>query len=206
MQSDNPKVLTPPVNKPFDLAEIKAQANVTFNDDDLLLERYGEVAAARVESYTGRTLLETGYLWVLDSFFPDRCQDFYFQETPRGEPRRPVILFPKPPLLELEGIEIAGVNNFGLADILIDTINSRMMPANGCQWPTPNTDSLARIQINFKAGYGGSYEQIPVKIRHVINALAAYYYECREAFTAIPAKEMPEQFTDLLQEFRIQAF
>jgi len=211
MQPDNPKIILSNVTKPYSLDEIKEQANVTFSEDDQLLERYGQAAADRVESYTGRRLIEAGFLWTLDSFVPDRDQDFYFEEHPRGGGRKQIIQFPVLPLIEVTSIEYLDTNGNSQSllpgtDLQVDTINGRMAPLPDCYWPCVERGRLSPIQVNFSAGYAGDYDQLPAKIKHVINSLAAYWYECRETFTAISSQEMPEQFSDLLLEFKTERF
>jgi len=211
MQPDNPRITSNFPTKPYSLDEIKEQANVTFSEDDQLLERYGQAAADRVESYTGRRLIEAEFLWTLDSFVPDRGQDFYFEEHPRGGGRKQIIQLPVLPLKEVTGIEYLDSNGNaqGLVigtDVQVDATNGRMAPEPNCYWPCVERGRLSPIQINFTAGYSGDYDGLPAKIKHVINSLAAYWYECREAFTAIASQEMPEQFSDLLAEFKTERF
>lgn len=62
------KVITPAAELPVTLAEVKAFANVSINDDDTLLTSLLTAATAKTENRTGTRLITQTLELYLDSF------------------------------------------------------------------------------------------------------------------------------------------
>ena len=148
-------LVTPPVAQPITLCEAKAQARVTHDDEDLLIQHYIDAATAWLDGPAG----------ILG-----RC---LVTQTWRAELATvgPAIRLPFPDSLVDSAVftDAAG----GDLDYRIDRRDQRLLlrPLAGFGRPAA---------ITFTAGYGAPAE-IPAAIRQAMLLLIAHWYENRAA-------------------------
>lgn len=138
-------VITPAAVFPVTLAEAKAHLRVESSDDDTLIGGMIAAATGYAERFMGRTLVDTTYDLVLDTF-------------PTG--RRPIIV-PRPPLIEVTGIFVTDSegDEAELAGSSTDLVGGRLLaPASG--WPTGTTE--ASIRVRYRAGYMRIVDESPL--------------------------------------------
>lgn len=138
-------VITPAAVFPVTLAEAKAHLRVDTTDDDTLIGGMIAAATGYAERFIGRTLVDTTYDLVLDTF-------------PTG--RRPLIV-PRPPLIAVTGIFVTDSegDEAELAGSSTDLVGGRLLaPASG--WPTGTTE--ASIRVRYRAGYMQITDESPL--------------------------------------------
>ena len=112
-------VVTPPANEPVDLLTIKNPLRVTISNDDGLIGIYAKAARELVESESGRSLVNKGYLQSHDRFphrhdYTDRGTGYWYA-APRyardhhGDFRQEIKLL-RCPLVRVDKIVYTDVN------------------------------------------------------------------------------------------------
>jgi uncharacterized phiE125 gp8 family phage protein len=165
-------LVTEPAQEPVGLGEAKDHLNIADDDHDGEVADAISAARARVETLTGRQLIEAVY-------------ELRFDQTP-GER---VICLPRPPLIEVEAItylDAAGdEQTWDASNYQVDApagpkaTRGRIAPAPGVAWPTVKTDAFNAFVVRFKAGYGDEPESVPHELRREVKHLIARYYENR---------------------------
>ncbi|MBB1493313.1 phage head-tail connector protein [Paracoccus sp. MC1854] len=147
-------LVVPPAAQPITLTEVKAQARVTHDDEDLLLQHYIDAATAWLDGPSGilgRCLVTQTWRAELAAVtgpvqlpFPDSTIDrAVFTDAEGGELAYDVVLHDQPPLLR---------------------------PSSGAGRPAA---------ITFTAGYGAPAE-VPAAIRQAMLLLVTQWYEHRQ--------------------------
>lgn len=169
-----PKKTVAAANQPITLDEAKAHCRVTVADEDALIEQLIKAATIELENKTQRTLCETTYAEVLDSF-------------PDGG-----IRLRHPPILSVQSIvyfdETGAQVTLDANDYLVDTHNEPgwIYPGVEKQWPATQ-NRINAVTITYKAGYlaGGNSQQqrdaVPRDLRAWLLIRVATLYENRES-------------------------
>jgi len=154
------------------LAELRDHLRLSsgFADDatqDGLLEQYLRAAIATVEGRVARSLFLRGYSLRLS-----RWRDGYAQALPVA----PVTALQSVTMLDASG-----------AQTLVDPARYRL-DADGARprleaagTALPGIPTGGAVVIDFSAGFGADWSDIPADLRQAVLLLAAQYYEGREA-------------------------
>lgn len=186
-------VVTPPALEPVSLEEMKAQLNITSDDDDVLIT--GKIKAARefIERQLGQSLIETEYLITLDSF-------------PRGS-----IEISGGPIVSVESVKYTAVDGteatLAPADYSVDVASNPARVAVGASgWPSLG-DGINRVRVAYLAGYGDAAADVPADLVEAIKMMAAHWYENREAsLVSVSASLLPLGVQAILRERRNYSF
>lgn len=194
-------LLTPPGTSPVTLDEVKAQARVEVDDDDVLLQGFIDAATQYAERETQRAFIEQQWEMILDCF-----------------PHEGEIEIPLPPLISVD--EIAYLNSQAV-ETPWDVSNYRVIaPAgpyagkgrvvlrNGKAFPTGIINEAASIYVRFTAGYGTYPESVPQMLKTAIQVHVAEMYENREStvLTGAVIQEVPFSVKNLLWPFVVEKF
>lgn len=154
-------VVSPPPLPAVTLAEAKLHLRVDHSDEDALIGAFIAAATRYAEAFMGRTLVDTTFDLVLDKF---------------PTARQPIVL-PRPPLIAVEGIYLAGDGSPAETEMLGYVVDSASQPARilapSIGWPTGTLE--ASIRIRYRAGYV-SYDALaspPVTAGEVPRDIAA---------------------------------
>ena len=161
-----------------------------FADDALqdgILENYLRASIAAIEARTGKILVTKQYTWSLTAW----------RETCRQA-------LPLAPVFGLDELRI--VDRTGAATI-IDPAIYNVEPdmhrprvwASGASLPSIPLGGTA--ELDFVAGYGAMWSNVPVDLGQAVFLLAAHYYESRAA-TSDGAGAMPFGVNTLIDRYR----
>lgn len=132
------------------------------NSQDTELTLMIQVVADYVERYTRRTLLTTQFLTLRNGFpYCISLRKSKFQELIRFQYYLNGVLTTVDPSL----YQITRSNDY-----------VSIVPLGNNQWPTPDTNRLQSVEIEFTAGYGSSGADIPISLKMgMLNHIAALY-------------------------------
>jgi uncharacterized phiE125 gp8 family phage protein len=168
------RLITPPVNKPVSLAEAKDHLRIIGTSEDTYISALIGAATDVAEKITGRQLEPATY-------------DLFLNEFPATGP----ISIPLPPLQSVQFVSFTDVDGVEktVSAFETDTVNGRVSPAYGENWPTAR-DVPNAVRVRFTAGYPTG--ATPAAIRAAILLLCGALYENREAYhTAAKLHENP---------------
>lgn len=161
-----------------------------FGDDgvqDGVLETYLRVALAAVEARTGKVLIERDFAWTLSAW-----RDLGAQTLPVA----PVSTITA--LVIVDRLSAETVIDAGKYLLDKDTHRPRIV-SSGFVLPSVPVAGSARIE--FTAGFGPAWGDLPSDLAHAVMLLAAHYYEHRhEAGTS--EGSMPFGVNALLDRYR----
>ena len=164
------KEISPAATNPVPLRELAAHLRLShwFTDDgaeDGLLELYLRNASALIERRTAQALINRPY--ILQTACWDRHGHFHM---------------PVGPVAEIDTIKLVSPSStidLDPEDWVLEpgTARQRLTGAGGGPlWPLPRG---AVAELNFVAGYGDSWNEVPDDLRQAVLLLAAHYYENR---------------------------
>jgi len=173
-------LVTPPASLPVSVAEAKRHLRVVTTLDDDLIAALVAAATGRVQTVTGRQLIQCTY-------------ELSLNQTPSGS----VLYLPRPPLASVTAItylDTAGVeqtwssSNYQVRDADPVTNSSPdgfvgpgyIVPAPGVSWPSTITDTIRVFRVQFVAGYGTSGATVPAALKHAILLLVGAWHEQTE--------------------------
>lgn len=165
---------TAPASYPVALADVKAAADVTFTDDDDLLNALIAAATGVVEEMTGKSLIAQS--WT---------------RTSEGVSGKTCISLKRPPVTSLTSITYYDGDNssqtFDTANVYLVKDEDRAIIEPIDSWPTmyDRPDALA---IEFASGYS----TVPPELVQAIKMLVAEWYD--NNLTASEAKRMEVPF------------
>ncbi len=160
-----------------------------FADDgaqDIVLENYLRAAIDAIEARTGKVLLEKQYTWSLTMWRDRECQ-----------------ALPTAPISSIDALRT--LDSVGAAT-LVDAISYALVPDDhrpamrALSGNLATIPSLGSVEIDFTAGYGTAWANVPVSLQQAVLMLAAHYYESRSG--AGKSDEIPFGITSLIQKFR----
>lgn len=162
-----------------------------FADDgsqDAVLEIYLRSAMAAIEARLGRVLLARNFLWTVTR---------WREEASQGFPVGPVRSVDAVTLISAEGEE--AVVDATAWSVLRDSQRPRLVGRFGRN--LPKIPSSGHAEIRFSAGFGESWNDVPVDLRQAVLLLAAHFYENRSGTAAVPAA-MPFGVLMLIEAYR----
>jgi uncharacterized phiE125 gp8 family phage protein len=169
----NIKVVTPPVNLPVTVAELKSHCNIEIDDDDVQLEQKIKASVALLDppnGRLGRALISQTLRYSVASF-------------PSG-----TIILPYPPVQSItsikyvDSLEVEHTVSTSIYQLKNDSDPAMVILKYNQEWPT---DSLSEndplpVKIDFVAGYGANPANVPEAIRLGIMIEVADFYMHRE--------------------------
>ncbi|SFK66692.1 head-tail connector protein [Shimia haliotis] len=161
-----------------------------FSEDtlqDAVLESFLRAALSAVEARTGKVLLERDFSWTLEGWRGVDAQ---------GLPVAPVSAVTGLALTNRAGevVTVASSSYRLVADRQVPEVRS----TSTCLPVVPDGGSAT---VQFTAGFGAGWTDVPVDLRQAVLMLAAHYYEYRHD-TALQGGCMPFGVTSLLERYR----
>ncbi|PRY26213.1 putative phiE125 gp8 family phage protein [Aliiruegeria haliotis] len=161
-----------------------------FADDgaeNSLLETFLRAAIAAVEAWTGKVLLERDFALSLMAWRDARMQTL-----------------PVAPVSEVRAIRIIDCLDW---ETIVDPSKCRLQQdthrpvvmARGSRLPT--IPPQGSVSIEFTAGFGESWANVPADLAQAVMLLAAYYYEYRHEMR-VGAAVMPYGVSSLVDRWR----
>lgn len=161
-----------------------------FTDDgsqDAILENYLRAAIAAIESRIGKVLITKQYTWTLTAW----------RETCRQAlPLAPVFGVDQLRILDRTGgASVVDPAGYSLEQ---DTHRPKIWAAGGS---LPSIPMGGTAEIDFSAGYGAVWGDVPVDLALSVFLLAAHFYENRAA-TGLGNGAIPFGVTALIERYR----
>ncbi|MEL7345412.1 MAG: hypothetical protein AAFN59_11245 [Pseudomonadota bacterium] len=161
-----------------------------FSDDavqDGLLEANLRAALAAVENRTGKAVLERGFVWSISAW-----RDLSHQVLPVA----PVASIDLLQIIDLDGVaEVAAPTSYGLQR---DAHRPALVSRTIC---LPSIPVGGRAEIEFTAGYGLGWSDIPADLAQAVLGIAAYFYENRSTH-GVDATNLPTALLGVLAPYR----
>lgn len=174
--------------EPVTLDEAKLHMRVTHADEDALISALITSARRWVEQFTWRALLDQTWKLILDEFppahrGPHTVTDHHLisHHSRSGE-----IHLPRPPLLSVTSITYhkkdGTTETVDASTYIVDTAHEpgRIALADGESWPPDTLQTIAGVEVEYKAGYGTGADDVPRDMRQAVLMLAGHLYEHRE--------------------------
>lgn len=160
------KVITPAAELPVTLAEVKAFANVSINDDDTLLTSLLTAATAKTENRTGTRLITQTLELYLDSF-PGTVGEIFLPG--------PVASITSVKYIDTDGTE----QTMDSADYKLDAVSNpaRLVPAFEEEWPETR-EQVNAVVVRFVTGTAKA--DCPEMVKTYIKACVAWQYDNRD--------------------------
>jgi uncharacterized phiE125 gp8 family phage protein len=192
--------ITPPPIEPVDISEFTRYLRVTEingGDDQYLLESLLKAARQHLDGadgYLSRAFITQTWDLTLDRF--------PYGRTPILLPLCPVQSVTSVSYLDATGASQTWTNTLYALDRISEP--ARLSPIYGGTYPTTQAVANA-VTVRFVAGYGARGDLVPEPIRLAIMALAAHWYENREAVLVgvTDALPLPMHVDALLASYRI---
>ena len=184
------KTILPPTALPISAFRDHLQLGTGFADDgvqDPLIEAYLRAAIAAIEGRTGKALFQRSFRWTVPAW-----RDLARQTLPIA------------PVATIESLKI--VDRHG-QETAVDRERFRLEPDAHRPRLASTTLFLPGIPvggaalIEFEAGFGRSWTEIPADLRQAVFLLAAHYYE-RRSESAGGAGQLPYGVTALIERYR----
>ncbi|GAA3873021.1 head-tail connector protein [Celeribacter arenosi] len=162
-----------------------------FSDEgiqDGVLETYLRAAMAAIEARTGKALIERDYSYTVSAW-----RDLGAQVLPIA------------PVSAISAVSI--IDRFGQTTVIA---SSKYMLEEDMQAPRlvstgfvlPSIPVGGKARIDFTAGFGATWAELPADIAHAVMLLAAHYYEHRHE-TSVGEATMPFGVSSLLERYRV---
>ena len=180
-----------PDAEPVTLAEAKAQARITFDDDDAFVS---SLVSAAVDLFDGDGQLGRAII-----------TQTWAQWGPQTQGRVRLLMGPFQSLEAVEyydadgALQAADVSDFE-ARKAGDFVT--VEPKSGAAWPRTQARQDA-IKITYKAGFGDAPSDVPEGILHAILLLVAYWYDNRAAASELNMREAPMAVDALIGRHRV---
>ncbi|MGV6800761.1 MAG: head-tail connector protein [bacterium] len=182
-------LITPPIEEPVALADLKQHLRVDQADEDVLIAQMGLSARMICEQICQRNFMTQEWQWQLDQW-PERIRQ------------------------EGEVLPLSPVQNITSVQILDETTQSVVLPSSDYVFTSQEPSKLIMmtapvpgiktggIKINMLTGYGQA-AQVPAPIKQAILTLTAHYYERREPYENNRLTAVPDLIYSLLGPYRI---
>ena len=153
---------------------------------DPVLESYLRAAIAAIEARTGKVLIEKQYTWSVTAW-RERCR--------QALPLAPISAVTAVRTIDAMGVAtLAPITSYRLEQ----DMHRPVLWATGAQLPPIPLSGSA--EVDFTAGYGPAWSDLPADLRQAVLLLAAHYYENRSAVQGENA--MPFGVSSLIQRYR----
>lgn len=159
------KVVTPPIEEPVSVDELKDFLRVNGTDDDTLVTSLGKAARERCEDYCSRAFLTQTIDLALDCV-----------------PRRDVVLPRAQELQSVTSVTFYDDDNastvMSASDYLIDDYSEpgRIVLVNGATWPAVTLRAANGIIIRYIVGWEDA-DSVPEAVKTAIKQTAQWVYD-----------------------------
>lgn len=179
-------LITPPSSEPVTVADVKAWARISSDDEDVLLGSLIIAARQEAEKYLKRALITQTWEYTLDnipSYFDSIIGDGVY-ELPvnvlyEGLPKS--ITLPYAPIQSITSVTTYNLENTGTVyssdNYTLDVAGSRLVLDYSAIWPS-DLRNKASLVIRYVAGYG-SASAVPQAIKIAIMSYVQEVYESR---------------------------
>lgn len=137
------------------LADAKRELDITFDNDDILVQQHLDSGINFIETFTNRLLMPT----VVDLYL-----DKLPLSGPLWLPHEPITAFTS---LTVDGVAVSGIQAIGGSPYAL-------MPAANTLWPY-TANGLGSIVARYSAGYAAG--QVPAGILAALRAILNIYYD-----------------------------
>lgn len=161
-----------------------------FADDALqdgLLETHLRAALAAIEARTGKILIARSFSWTVSAWHRSDCQRM---------PVAPVELVTTVTLIDYAGTENVVVGTAW--QLTADAIQPALVGLSGA---LPTIPRHGRARIDFIAGYGPSWGDVPADVAQAVLMLATHFYEFRHSAER-QGVDLPTTVTSLIAPYR----
>jgi uncharacterized phiE125 gp8 family phage protein len=147
------------------LSELKAHLRLTTTDEDALLVMYANAAINYVETKTRRMLISRTFRLELKDF-------------PTGGD----IEIPIAPLVSVQSVQYYDTSDalitWASSNYYVDatSILGRVVLTASSTYPATEDYRPNAVQVNFTAGYGTSYSDVPEGLRFIVMMLAGHFF------------------------------
>jgi len=178
-------LLSPPAAEAVSLAELKEHLRVTASDEDAHINGALVAAARAIEARAGLALMTQQWRLALDAV-----------------PEETVIV----PIAPATNIDAVTVTDGAGAPQAVDAAAYEFAPGFpgrlrvAAPWPQPGP-KLDGVQIDFTAGYADA-PSVPEPLKLAIKALAAHFFETREAAGEARIHSVPRSVDMALAPYR----
>ncbi|MEM7732718.1 MAG: head-tail connector protein [Pseudomonadota bacterium] len=175
---------------PVDEFKAHLRLGTGFSDDDIqdaVLESFLRAALSAIEARTGKILITRNFSWVLSAW-----RDII------GQP------LPVAPISEVTGmVMVTAAANASPVDadqftLVMDMHRPVLKPTGHC---LPKIPLNGTVEIDFIAGIGANWGELPADLGHAVLLLAAHYYEHRQEATLTEAS-MPYGVSSLIERYK----
>jgi uncharacterized phiE125 gp8 family phage protein len=149
---------------PITLADAKQQLRVDIDDDDALIQRYINGAAAYVERHTGQLLTRRQVSFSFDAFVAEGLE-----LTAWPSPADATISYRDP-----DGVD----RTLSSPRLLARRYRPKVLPARGTSWPATDAGPEA-VLVTVTAGFDAG--QVEPDMLVAVQMLVAHWYRNREA-------------------------
>lgn len=154
---------------------------------DSVLESFLRSAMAAIEARTGKVLIERTLSWTVRDWRDESCQTM-----------------PVAPVNALESVTL--VDRLGERAVvapsayrLVPDMQSPELRPTGQQ--LPGIPSQGMVEVQFLAGFGPDWQDVPADLGQAVLLLAAHYYEYRDE-TSLSTGCMPFGVSSLIERYR----
>ncbi len=210
-------LITPPAALPLSLGEVKSALRVGDDQtlDDAQLMAYLRSAVDAFENFSGRALITQTWTmwrdaWPLRSSLDDRLWEGVRVAADLAAPSRAVEI-PKPPLQSVVHVKTYDdsdvATTWAAGNYFVDTASEpgRLVARVGVNFPT-TTRAANGIEIQFKAGYGDSGNDVLQPIRDGLLRMVASLYECAGGEERMAKSDLTKAAELLWRPYRIIGF
>lgn len=176
------------VVEPIEVDDLRQHLRVEHNDEDSYISMLIPAVRGIAESYIDGIISDRVFQYSLDQF--TSCIEL---------PVRPI---------DIDSITISytddegGPQTVASFDVESTAYSATLKPDYGEAWPSVET-SKDNVVIQFTAGYGAAFGEVPAEIKHALYMLASTLYDQREDHTAgIELKSVPTSSSYLLDPYR----
>lgn len=178
--------LADPAVAPVTLADAKAHMRVTHDGEDTLIGELVKTAARFLTEDTGLALIDQG--WRVSLSAPP--------SGPVALPRHPVASIIAVTVYDGEGAPVTLDGGAYRLDL-------RRRPATLAFEPGGIPARANGIDIDFRAGFGGTGVEVPDTLRRAVLALVAHWYEFRAVYDAADQPvSVPMAYSRLMRPWR----
>jgi uncharacterized phiE125 gp8 family phage protein len=160
---DHIEVVTPPIEEPCTLAELKLQARVSIDDDDSILDRHLVTARERCERFTRRSLLTQ----TLDVYYT-QTDGIMYLELPRGKVQS---------IVRVSMFDDAGIATIQESSIYVLQQSYLVFNTFPSYFRLSTSWLLPGIVVRIVSGYGDDPEDVPSPLRDGILEYATHLYD-----------------------------
>ena len=185
------RVTTEPAIEPITVAEVKDFARIDGSYEDVLFLTFIKAVRRATENYLGRALIEQTVTMSMNDF-SDHCRGDLLPLYKYIGSGDVVVELPQPRLIsvtEVRTLDESGTSTIYSSDnyyIRTIAVPGQLVLKSGVSPPFNTNRYFGGYEIEFKAGYGDSADDVPEDIKLGMIMWVSNIYEDRTAFATIP--------------------